>query len=132
MDTAEYAAFVEFVREELGDGLRMIVAFDEEDYEVLHGEESFETFFEEVAERSPDALYRDALVDAKQAQLDSGAYESEIYAETMVTDVGVGYQLFTSDSASVFVWTDRDASVAFPDFVDDCCRRLPKSGCRVC
>jgi len=129
MDTEAFADVVAFAREELDDGLEMIVAFDEDGYEVLYGEAAFERFFDDVAERDPEAFYRDALVDAKQASLDSGAYQSSIYADVMVTDVGVGYQLFRSDIASVFVWTDRDADVAFPAFVDDCCRHLPDSGC---
>ncbi|MEE6209597.1 hypothetical protein U3A55_05450 [Salarchaeum sp. III] len=129
--SGEYDGFVTFLEERVGDGLEIVMEFDTHSYEVLYGEEAAEEFFEQEGERSLEGVYESALFEAEQAYLDSVAYESTIRADVMVTDIGVGYQLFLSERRSLIIWTDGETQLNVPGFVDDCRDHLGECGVKV-
>ncbi|GAA0647669.1 hypothetical protein [Salarchaeum japonicum] len=129
--TGEYDGFVSFLEERVGDGLEIVMEVESDSYEILYGEEAAEEYFAGAEDRSVEGVYEEALLESTQAYLDSMAYEHTTYADVMVTDIGVGYQVFLSETRSVIVWTDGNVQLEVPAFIDDCRDRLRECGVKV-
>jgi|GEM_PF-4406151 len=129
--TGKYEGFVAFLEERVGDGLEIVMEFDRDSYRILYGEDAADEYFAGAEDRSAEGVYEEALFEAEQAYLDSMAYEHTTYADVMVTDIGVGYQLFLSERRSVLIWTNGETDLSVPSFVDDCRDRLRECGVKV-
>lgn len=104
----------------VGDGLTFIARYTLQDSEILYGEEWFEQYTQAVDARSRDNMHQDGVHRLEQAAVGSQLYETEVYAETTITENGVGIYLYPSDELAYFVWVGTEATVELPTLVEEC------------
>lgn len=104
--------------------MRMVVRYDEFDYDIRYGEEWFERYRAAVDTRSVERMHKDAVGQLQQATVASDLYDAEVRSDVRVTGRGTGLNLYVSDTEGVFVWFAPDAAIEVPTIVRACLERV--------
>ncbi|WP_123533493.1 hypothetical protein [Halosimplex salinum] len=127
MSETNHGALIDRLEDRVGDGLKTVTRFTEDESDVFYGADWFERIVAEVDTRSPEKMHRDAVYQLQQADIGSELYGSRIKSDIQVNEHGTGIALYPKSDVGFYVWIDEEASVEVPDVVDDCLDALEES-----
>ena len=124
MESSPYEDLLAFLRSSVGDGLQVVVAYDESSHEMLYQSEFSKRYVSEIAEKSPEEIREDFVLESIQSSLSSESYGTDTYCNVYVSDLGVGYHLLLGTTEGVYFSLDPETEVALPTFVKECLDRI--------
>jgi len=104
----------------VGDGLEFVARYTLRDSDILYGEAWFERYTASVEARSRDDMHQDGIHRLEQAAVGGELYETDVHAETTITEQGIGVYLYPSEKVGYFVWVSEGTAVELPTLVDEC------------
>ena len=126
MGNSPYEDLVAFLRSSVGDGLQVVVAYDESSHEMLYQSEFSKRYVSDIAEKAPEEIREDFVLDSIQSSLSNESYGTDTYCNVYVSDLGVGYHLLLGTKKGVYFSVDPETEIALPTFVRECLDKVDR------
>ncbi|NHN49073.1 hypothetical protein G9464_15950 [Halostella sp. JP-L12] len=124
MGSSSYEELLAFLRSRVGDGLHVVVAYDETSHDVLYQSEISRRYVSEIAEKTPEEIREDFVLESLQSSLSSKAYGTDTYCSIYLSDLGTSFLLLLGAKDGIFFSIDPETEVALPTFVDECFEKI--------
>ena len=126
MGNSPYEDLLAFLRSSVGEGLQVVVTYDETSHDVLYQSEFSKRYVSDIAEKSPEEIREDFVLESIQNSLSGESYGTDTYCSVYVSDLGVGYHLMLGTKEGAYFSVDPETEVALPTFVDECLERIDR------
>lgn len=126
MGNSPYEDLLTFLRSSVGDGLQVVVAYDESSHDLLYQSEFSKRYISDIAEKSPEEIREDFVLESIQSSLSSESYGTDTYCNVYVSDLGVGYHLLLGTKEGVYFSVDPGTEVAIPTFIEECLDKVDR------